>query len=112
MQREVVPSKTGRSVVLRDIARRAKVSHVAVSRVLNGRYHGEVSQSRADQILSLAREMAYVPHHAARSLRTGSTGVVLLVSDHALNRSEVKRLRAFEVAQRRRGYGLLIQWLE
>ncbi|MDD5707959.1 MAG: LacI family DNA-binding transcriptional regulator [Kiritimatiellae bacterium] len=97
--------------MLRDIARRANVSHVAVSRVLNGRYQGEVSQARADQILRLAREMGYVPHHAARSLRTGKTGIVLLVSDHVLNRSEVKRLRAFEAALSRRGVGLLVQWL-
>lgn len=66
------------SVTIKDVARAAKVSVATVSRALNG--HNNVAESVRRRVLSVASEMRYSPHHAARSLssrRTHTIGVVL-----------------------------------
>ena len=66
------------SVTIKDVARRANVSVATVSRALNG--HQNVADEVRKRVLSVADQMRYSPHHAARSLssrRTQTIGVVL-----------------------------------
>ena len=68
----------GDVVTIRDVARGANVSVATVSRALNG--HENVADAVRRRVLSVAAQLRYSPHHAARSLssrRTHTIGVVL-----------------------------------
>jgi LacI family transcriptional regulator len=61
----------------RDVAKRAQVSQATVSAVLNkSRY---VSPAVVERVQAAISELAYQPNAAARTLRTGRTGVIGLV---------------------------------
>lgn len=55
-------------VTLKDVAQRAGVTAASVSLVLSGKSAGRVSPERAHAIRKAARELNYVPNHAARSI--------------------------------------------
>jgi DNA-binding LacI/PurR family transcriptional regulator len=61
-----------------DVARRAGVSHQTVSRVLNG--HPNVSPDTKAEVLAAIRDLGYRPNIAARTLVTGKTNVLGVVS--------------------------------
>ena len=61
-----------------DVARLAGVSRATVSYVLNDSASGRVSEQTRQRVRAAAAELGYVPHAAARSLRAGHTGIVLL----------------------------------
>ncbi|MBC3842276.1 LacI family transcriptional regulator [Streptacidiphilus sp. 4-A2] len=61
-----------------DVARRAGVSRATVSYVLNDSATGRVSEQTRKRVREAAEELGYVPHAAARALRAGHTGIVLL----------------------------------
>ncbi|MQS06147.1 LacI family DNA-binding transcriptional regulator [Streptomyces alkaliphilus] len=77
------PSPTGAAdpsrPTSRDVAERAGVSQATVSLVLRDRWRGRVSPPRAEAVREAARELGYRPNLAARRLRSGGTGTVLLV---------------------------------
>lgn len=58
---------TSKRVTIRDVAKRAGVSHTAVSMAING--GGAISDTRRRQILDLIEEMDYEPRAAARMMR-------------------------------------------
>ena len=58
-----------------DVARLAGVSPSAVSFALNGK-EGKVSESTRARIQSAADLVGYRPNHAARSLKTGRSGII------------------------------------
>ncbi|NEB73932.1 LacI family transcriptional regulator [Streptomyces sp. SID14478] len=60
------------------VARHAGVSRATVSYVLNGQAAGKVSAATQAKVKKAAQELGYVPHAAARSLRSGSSGLVLI----------------------------------
>lgn len=60
------------------IARALNISHTTVSRVLNRRNDGMISEATRERVLSAAREMGYRPHRAARALVTGRTNQVAI----------------------------------
>ena len=64
--------------VMADVARRAGVSHQTVSRVLNG--HPNVSPETRADVLAAIRELGYRPNVAARTLVTGKTNVLGVIS--------------------------------
>jgi DNA-binding LacI/PurR family transcriptional regulator len=64
--------------VMADVARRAGVSHQTVSRVLNG--HPNVSEATKAEVLAAIRDLGYRPNIAARTLVTGKTNVLGVVS--------------------------------
>lgn len=93
-------------VTIKDIARRARVSHSTVSRALRG--HGAIPPRTADRIKRLALRMGYVPSAAARSLKTSQShalGVVVTnIADPFL--SEV--VRGIEDVVLQAGYSLFL----
>ncbi|HRO27044.1 MAG TPA: LacI family DNA-binding transcriptional regulator [Luteimonas sp.] len=94
------------SVTIKDVAQRAKVSVATVSRALNG--HQNVAEAVRQRVLSVADELRYSPHHAARSLssrRTQTIGVVL-PDLHGEYFSEL--MRGIDQVARERGLHLLV----
>ncbi|MBT2273604.1 LacI family DNA-binding transcriptional regulator [Rhodococcus qingshengii] len=63
----------------RDVALAAGVSQTTVSFVLNGRQDQGISVETRDNVLAQARALGYVPSAAARSLRMGTSSVVLCI---------------------------------
>ncbi len=63
----------------RDVAHAAGVSQSTVSLVLAGKWQGRVSPGTAAAVEEAAHRLDYRPNGAARRLRLGQTGAVLLV---------------------------------
>jgi len=61
-------------VAIRDIATRAGVSAMTVSRVLNG--HPDVAPATRDDVLRHARALGYSPNRGARALANRRTGLI------------------------------------
>ncbi|MEV8311144.1 LacI family DNA-binding transcriptional regulator [Streptomyces flavidovirens] len=66
------------SITSADVARLAGVSRATVSFVLNDTQGHRVSDSTRARVLSAAKDLGYVPHAAARSLRAGRSNLVLM----------------------------------
>ena len=62
-----------------EVARAANVSQSTVSLVLSGRAAGRVSARTQELVRRVADELGYRPHAAARSLRLGRSGLVMVV---------------------------------
>ncbi|MFH9738859.1 LacI family DNA-binding transcriptional regulator [Streptomyces roseolus] len=65
-----------------DVARLAGVSRATVSYVLNNTSAVRISEPTRERVREAARELGYVPHAAARTLRAGHSRMVLLPSAH------------------------------
>lgn len=92
-------------VRLKDIAERAGVSVMTVSKAL--RDQPDVAESTRQRIQALAREMGYVPDSIARGLRTRATrllGVILPAVTHPVY---ARVLLALEERAQETGYDLL-----
>ncbi|MGW1545263.1 LacI family DNA-binding transcriptional regulator [Streptomyces sp. NPDC002309] len=63
-----------------DVARLAGVSRATVSYVLNNTGAVRISEPTRRRVRAAAKELGYVPHAAARSLRAGHSRMVLLPS--------------------------------
>jgi LacI family transcriptional regulator len=59
------------AVTIREIAKRLNLSVGAVSRALDG--YPDISAETRQKVVEMAREMGYVPNHAARQLRKKKT---------------------------------------
>ncbi|HEY9291353.1 MAG TPA: LacI family DNA-binding transcriptional regulator [Microlunatus sp.] len=69
---------------MRDIAARAGVSSMSVSRALRG--HSGVSQETRAQVMAAVKELGYQPNEFARQLRTGGpTHLIALIVSHLSN---------------------------
>jgi LacI family transcriptional regulator len=68
------------TTTIADVARRARVSEMTVSRVVNGRQ--PVSDDPRTRVLKAIKQLEYVPSAAARGLARGQTNVIgILVPD-------------------------------
>ncbi|MGJ3262852.1 MAG: LacI family DNA-binding transcriptional regulator [Salinarimonas sp.] len=89
-----------------DVARRAGVSTATVSRVLNG--SPLVSATAREKVEAAIRDLAYLPHEAARSLamrRSRTLGAIIPTLTNAIFATGVN---AFEEEARARGHALFI----
>ncbi|MFC1409896.1 LacI family DNA-binding transcriptional regulator [Streptacidiphilus sp. N1-12] len=76
-QQPTAPTGTPTSA---DVARLAGVSRATVSYVLNDTAGGRVGEQTRQRVRAAAEELGYIPHAAARSLRAGHSGIVLLAT--------------------------------
>ena len=91
---------------LRDVARRAAVSTATVSRALN--FPARLDAATLARVQEAIRELRYVPHGAARALRSQRTytvGAVVPSFDYALY---ARTTSALERALDERGYALVL----
>ncbi|MBN1837440.1 MAG: LacI family DNA-binding transcriptional regulator [Spirochaetales bacterium] len=93
----------------RDVAQKANVSFMTVSRVING--HGNVKKATRDKVLKAIRELGYYPNAAARALNRNKTnviGIVVPYYEHFLAAPYfVELLLAIERYVSVRGYDLI-----
>ncbi len=68
-------------VTIKDIANKAEVSMMTVSRTFNN--PKVVKDEVRDKILKIAKELNYVPNQAAKSLATNKSGIIQIVSSIA-----------------------------
>jgi DNA-binding LacI/PurR family transcriptional regulator len=76
-------------VTVYDIADRANVSQTTVSRVLNRRDDGFISEATKQRVLVAAREMGYRPNRLAKALASGITHTIGMMSPHSYFNFEI-----------------------
>jgi DNA-binding LacI/PurR family transcriptional regulator len=89
------------TIRLRDIAQRVGVSIRTVSRAIHN--SGYVDPDRRQAILQAAKELGYQPDRAARSLRTGRSFEVVVLSQ-SMDEMRMAVVAAFERVFRGQGY--------
>lgn len=75
--------KTKARVTSTQVAKLAGVSRTTVSFVLNDVPHMGISEETRQRVMSAARQLGYVPNASARSLVSGATKTVALVTPHS-----------------------------
>ncbi len=91
---------------INDVARRAGVSTVTVSRVLNDAPNvNAATRARVEQAIA---DLGYVPNIAARSLRSKRTRSLALLVPDITNSFWTTAARGVEDAAQRRGYSVLL----
>jgi DNA-binding LacI/PurR family transcriptional regulator len=94
------------SVTIKDIARKAGVSHTTVSRALLG--NTLISPGTTERIRRIAAEMGYRPSAAARSLKTNRSTVLGVVVSNIDDPYFSEVLQGIESTAQKSGYGLFI----
>jgi DNA-binding LacI/PurR family transcriptional regulator len=89
-----------------DVATAAGVSHMTVSRVLNGT--ARVSPATRAKVEEALRDLGYRPNAAARALATGRSGQLSVVFFDTTLFGPASALFAIEQAARREGYSVSI----
>lgn len=91
---------------IHDVARRAGVSSVTVSRVLNGASNVNAgTRARVEQAI---KELGYLPNLAARSLRSRQTSTIALIVPDITNAFWTTVARGVEDAAQAEGYSVLL----
>jgi len=99
------------AVTIYDLARRLKLSHSTVSRVMNHRDSAFISEQTRTRVLNLANEMGYAPNYHSRSLHAGcamTLGLVSCVQGGADERFWRPMLGGVELGARALGYDVLV----
>jgi len=97
-------------VTIRDIARKLKISHSTVSRVINNQKSDFFSADTRTRVLQTAEEMGYRPNYHARSLNSGRSMTIGLVLDGNAGNDRFwqRMLGGVEDGARLRGYDLVV----
>lgn len=93
-------------VSLRDVAKRAGVSPMTVSRVINNA--AGVKQETRQRVTEIIASMGYIPNRLAQGLISQRTGTIGLILPDVANPFFAHVLRAAEMTARREGYRLLV----
>lgn len=91
---------------LRDVARRAGVSPMTVSRVVNG--SGQVSRDLRERVEQALTETGYIPNTVARNLRTRRTDTIALLMPDMTNPFFTALAHGVETSAREVGISLII----
>lgn len=89
---------------IRQVAETAGVSHMTVSRVLNG--HANIKESTREKVLAAVEELGYRPNIAARALATQKTLRIGAIVETEAEFGPASALRAIHRAARHRGYSV------
>ncbi|WP_058303256.1 LacI family DNA-binding transcriptional regulator [Gorillibacterium timonense] len=92
-------------VTIYDIAEKAKVSAMTVSRVINE--SGRISEKTRQRVKKVMEEMHYIPNHMARSLVLQQTNLLYLLITDITNPFYTTVARGAEDAARKSGFRLL-----
>jgi DNA-binding LacI/PurR family transcriptional regulator len=95
---------------VRDVARLAGVGVGTVSRVLNDR--PKVGAATRQRVLDAIAQLDYTPNASARSLKSGRTGTIAVVTTHFVAPSVVERVRGIEQSLTLAGLDLMIRNIE
>jgi DNA-binding LacI/PurR family transcriptional regulator len=93
-------------ITIKDIARRARVSHSTVSRALRDDH--AIPGRTAERIKRMAARMGYVPSAAARSLKTSHSRALGVVVTNIADPFLAEVVRGVEDAIRQAGYSLFL----
>ncbi len=99
-----------RPATIRDVARRAGVSHQTVSRVING--SPKVADSTRERVAAAIQELGYVPSPMARGLISNRSHSLGVVADDISDGFFARMVAGAEAEARRRGYYLMIGSVE
>jgi DNA-binding LacI/PurR family transcriptional regulator len=94
------------AVTIKDIAKRAGVTHSTVSRALRG--NTLISPQTSARIRKIAAEMGYQPDAAARSLKTNRSQVLGVIVSSLADPFFSEILQGIEDRAQENGYGLFI----
>jgi len=94
-------------VTLRDIARRADVSHATVSVVLNQRSVPIIGERTRQRVLKVAAELGYQPNHLARALATGRSYIIAVWVVDPYNPYAAQTLNLLQTIARTGPYALM-----
>jgi LacI family gluconate utilization system Gnt-I transcriptional repressor len=96
----------GGSARMRDVAQRAGVSTMTVSRALNE--PGKVSPEMRERVVRAVQELGYLPNHLARSLSSNRSTTVGLIVPSIDNSIYTQTVKGLSVVLRRSGFQLMI----
>ena len=94
------------SARMRDVAKRAGVSTMTVSRAL--REGGKVSEETRERVLRAVREIGYLPNHLASSLSSNRSTTIGLIVPSIDNSIYTQTIKALSEVLRRSGFQLMI----
>lgn len=95
---------------IHDVARAAKVSAQTVSRVARG--HQNVSSKTRERVLKAIYDLGYKPNRTARALRTGSYGVIGLLTQEIRRTGEAHTSNGVFDRARELGYSVSLVQVE
>ena len=95
-----------KKTTIKDIARKAKVSHTTVSRALNNK--SRIKSETKEKILSIAKELNYRPDFIARSLVMRRTKTLGLVITTIANPFYTELSQGIETTAIRLGYNIIL----
>ena len=98
------PAETARAANIRDVARRAGVSHQTVSRVING--HPSLRPETRDRVLAAMDELSFRPNRAARALVTSRSTTIGVLVSKGFEYGPAASLQAIDSATREAGYAV------
>lgn len=98
--------QTGMSARMRDVAKRAGVSTMTVSRALNE--PGKVSTEMRERVLSAVKEIGYLPNHLASSLSSNRSTTVGLIVPSIDNSIYTQTVKGLSDVMRQSGFQLMI----
>lgn len=93
-------------ITIYDIAKRANVSPMTVSRVINN--SGRISEKTKEKVEQVIKELDYIPNSAARSLISKESKILSLLITDITNPFFTKVARGAEDKARQLGYRLLL----
>ncbi|MGD9914232.1 MAG: LacI family DNA-binding transcriptional regulator [Rhizobiaceae bacterium] len=94
------------SARMRDVAKRAGVSTMTVSRALNS--SGKVSDATRERVLQAVREIGYLPNHLASSLSSNRSTTIGLIVPSIDNSIYTQTIKGLSDVIRRSGFQLMI----